>query len=137
MLVRMPRELKRRLGDEVTARGAGLNDVAVGLLASRFAVAYTPTGRKGTTPRSSGDVLLRMPVELKDKLARRASERGKNLNDLIVEALSEGLGPTREEQMASENGSTNGHAPRSQEKVRVAIIGVGNCANSLLQGLQY
>jgi myo-inositol-1-phosphate synthase len=38
--------------------------------------------------------------------------------------------------MASENGSSNGK-PRSSEKVRVAIIGMGNCANSLLQGLQY
>jgi myo-inositol-1-phosphate synthase len=30
----------------------------------------------------------------------------------------------------------NGHA-RQQDKVRVAIIGVGNCANSFLQGLTY
>ncbi|MFL5940379.1 MAG: inositol-3-phosphate synthase [Gaiellaceae bacterium] len=33
--------------------------------------------------------------------------------------------------------STNGKARRSDEKVRVAIIGVGNCANSLLQGVEY
>ncbi|HEY6055224.1 MAG TPA: hypothetical protein VIU86_14920, partial [Gaiellaceae bacterium] len=84
----MPQRLKRRLADEVSARGASLNDVAVGILASRFAVDYTPTGRKGTAPRSSGDVLLRMPLELKDKLARRASERRTNTNDLIVDALS-------------------------------------------------
>ena len=38
--------------------------------------------------------------------------------------------------MASTNGSTNGKA-RSSDKVRVAIIGVGNCANSLLQGVEY
>ena len=38
--------------------------------------------------------------------------------------------------MASTNGS-NGKARRSDEKVRVAIIGVGNCANSLLQGIEY
>src|SRR5512142_524283 len=136
VLVRMPRELKRRLAEEVAARGSSLNDVAVGILASRFAVHYTPTGRKAAAPRSSGDVLLRMPLELKDKLARRASERRKNTNDLIVEALSAGLGLEREEPMASENGSQNGTA-RTQDKVRVAIIGVGNCANSLLQGLQY
>ncbi|HEY6017606.1 MAG TPA: inositol-3-phosphate synthase [Gaiellaceae bacterium] len=132
----MPQRLKQRLADEVSARGASLNDVAVGILASRFAVDYTPTGRKGTAPRSSGDVLLRMPLELKDKLARRASERRTNTNDLIVDALSAGLGLEREEPMASENGSSNGKA-RTQDKVRVAIIGVGNCANSLLQGLQY
>jgi myo-inositol-1-phosphate synthase len=33
--------------------------------------------------------------------------------------------------------STNGNAARSEEKVRVAIIGVGNCANSLVQGVEY
>jgi myo-inositol-1-phosphate synthase len=38
--------------------------------------------------------------------------------------------------MASTNGSKNGRA-RSNGKVRVAIIGVGNCANSLLQGVEY
>ncbi len=33
--------------------------------------------------------------------------------------------------------SKNGKAPVSDHKVRVAIIGVGNCANSLLQGVEY
>ena len=37
--------------------------------------------------------------------------------------------------MASTNGSKNG--ARAKDKVRVAIIGVGNCANSLLQGVEY
>jgi myo-inositol-1-phosphate synthase len=38
--------------------------------------------------------------------------------------------------MAKENGSSNG-AVRNEDKVRVALIGVGNCANSLLQGVEY
>src|SRR5689334_23602713 len=33
--------------------------------------------------------------------------------------------------------SRNGRARRSDEKVRVAIIGVGNCASSLVQGVEY
>ncbi|HET7045054.1 MAG TPA: Arc family DNA-binding protein, partial [Gaiellaceae bacterium] len=136
VLVRMPPELKRRLSDEVGARGISLNDLAVGILASRFAVPFEPSGRRGFTPRASGDVLLRMPAELKERLARRAEERRRHVNDLIVETLSEGLGLQREESMASTNGSTNGKA-RSDDKVRVAIIGMGNCANSLLQGLQF
>ena len=37
--------------------------------------------------------------------------------------------------MAATNGSKNG--ARQKDKVRVAIIGVGNCANSLLQGVEY
>jgi myo-inositol-1-phosphate synthase len=35
------------------------------------------------------------------------------------------------------NTSQNGSGPRQQEKVRVAIVGVGNCANSFVQGVQY
>ncbi len=38
--------------------------------------------------------------------------------------------------MTDSNGSSNGHV-RDEGKVRVAIIGIGNCANSLLQGLEY
>src|SRR6266704_1050465 len=36
--------------------------------------------------------------------------------------------------MTDRNGSERG---RQQDKVRVAIIGVGNCANSFMQGLTY
>ena len=72
-----------------------------------------------------------MPAELKDKLAARARQRRRNVNDLIVETLTERL--AGKEPMAS----TNGKARRSDDKVRVAIIGVGNCANSLLQGVEY
>src|SRR5258707_1697710 len=35
------------------------------------------------------------------------------------------------------NGSTSGAAARTDEKVRVAIVGVGNCANSFIQGVHY
>ncbi len=35
------------------------------------------------------------------------------------------------------NGSTNGGPRREQDRVRVAIIGVGNCASSFVQGVQY
>jgi myo-inositol-1-phosphate synthase len=35
------------------------------------------------------------------------------------------------------NGSTNGGPRHSPDKVRVAIIGVGNCASSFVQGVQY
>src|SRR3954469_1103394 len=41
------------------------------------------------------------------------------------------------EDRMSTNGSTNGRARLDDGKVRVAIIGVGNCANSLLQGREY
>src|SRR6266566_7310217 len=39
--------------------------------------------------------------------------------------------------MSTSNGNSNGRARVDDGKVRVAIIGVGNCANSLLQGREY
>jgi myo-inositol-1-phosphate synthase len=137
VLVRMPAELKRRLAREVEARKSNLNDVAVEILASRFAVPFQGSGRRSGRPSGKGDVLLRMPPELKHRLSRRASERGRSVTQLIVETLSERFrDPLRKDTMASKNGSSNGR-PRSEDRVRVAIIGVGNCANSLLQGVQY
>jgi myo-inositol-1-phosphate synthase len=138
VLVRMPGELKKRLADEVAQRGSNLNDVAVEILARRFGIEFDPTGRRGS-PRATGrDVLLRMPRILKDRLRQRASERKRTTNELIVETLSERLGVNspRKERMAATNGTQNGKA-RSGDKVRVAIIGVGNCANSLVQGVEY
>jgi myo-inositol-1-phosphate synthase len=136
VLVRMPPDLKRRLAVEVERRRASLNDVAVAILASRFGVPFEPSGRRGAPLRPAGDVLLRMPRELKDRLARRAGERRKSTHDLIVETLSEGLG-RRKEPMAEKNGKHSSNGKGREGKVRVAIIGVGNCANSLLQGVQY
>ncbi len=126
----MPGELKRLLAGEVRRTGQSLNDVAVGILASRFAVPFEPSGRPGKEPGKSGSVLLRMPAELKETLAARAAQRKRKLNDLIIETLSERLG---KEPMAA----TNGKVRRSDDKVRVAIIGVGNCASSLVQGVEY
>ena len=116
--------------------GRSFNDVTVGHLAAGFAVPFEPSGRTGSPPRDGGSVLLRMPPELKERLVRRAAERRQNVNELIVGTLSERLGLNGKESMASNNGKSNGKTP-SKDKVRVAIIGVGNCANSLLQGVQY
>jgi myo-inositol-1-phosphate synthase len=126
----MPRGLKQLLAGEVRRTGQSLNDVAVGILASRFAVPFEPSGRPGKEPGKSGSVLLRMPAELKETLMARAAQRKRKVNDLIVETLSERLG---KEPMSA----TNGKARRSDDKVRVAIIGVGNCASSLVQGVEY
>ena len=137
MLVRMPGELKQRLAAEVADRGSNLNDVAVGILASRFAVPFEPSGRKGVPPKGAGDVLLRMPAELKDRLQTRAAERRTNANELINEILAERLGVTAGGRRTEPVSATNGKSPRGEDKVRAAIIGVGNCANSLLQGVEF
>jgi myo-inositol-1-phosphate synthase len=138
VLVRLPAAVKERLAQEAGTTGKSLNDVAVSTLAARFAVPFSPTGRRAAAPRATGDILLRMPPELKTKVARRAAERRRSTNDLIVETLAERFGVTTERtsRMAGTNGSSNGHH-RDDGKVRVAIIGVGNCANSLLQGVEF
>jgi myo-inositol-1-phosphate synthase len=39
--------------------------------------------------------------------------------------------------MAKSNGASGNGAARPDDKVRVAIVGVGNCANSFIQGVEY
>jgi hypothetical protein len=152
VLVRVPASLKDALVRETARRGASLNDVAVGMLADAFAVPYTPTGRRSGLPGASPVVLLRMPETLKREIQTEAFRTSTNTNDVIVRTLADGLGIPhgsrsrrsvpfgggrgKDPRMAEQSSSQNGSA-RSKEKVRVAIIGVGNCANSLLQGVEY
>ena len=39
--------------------------------------------------------------------------------------------------MSTTNGAHTGNGRSDDGKVRVAIVGVGNCANSFIQGVQY
>ncbi len=135
----MPSALKGALVRETARRESNVNDVAAGILAAAFGVPYTPTGRRRKVlAGGSPVVLLRVPEELKYEIHAEAARSGSNANDVILAALAEGLGVphTRKgkEAMPTTNGSKNG---RAKDKVRVAIIGVGNCANSLLQGVEY
>jgi len=137
----MPASLKEALVRETARLRSNVNDVAASILAADFGVEYAPSGRhRKVLAGSSPVLLLRVPQELKDEIHAEASRRGTNANDVILAALSEGLGiPAKgtgsgKDTMASRNGSKNG---RAKDKVRVAIVGVGNCANSLLQGVEY
>ena len=138
----MPGSLKRALVREVARRASNLNDVAVALLAERFGVAFTPSGRRRKViPGAAGTVLLRLPPELRRELKLAARRRSLNVNDLVLLTLADALevpfaSNRKDTTMASTNGSRNGKA-RGKDAVRVAIVGVGNCANSLLQGVQY
>jgi myo-inositol-1-phosphate synthase len=140
MLVRLPQRLKRRLAREVGRRGRTLNDVAVALLAARFGVAFQPSGRRRSgVPGDSPRVLLRVPPALRERIHAEARERAASINAVVVAALAEGLDqstPPRKDTMALGNGKQDGRA-RSNGKVRVALVGVGNCANALVQGIEY
>jgi myo-inositol-1-phosphate synthase len=140
----MPASLKGALVRETARRHSNVNDIAVGIVAAALGVEFQPSGRhRKVLAGGSPVILLRVPQELKDEIHAEASRSGANANDVILVALAEGLGvPSarnrkrkRKETMASTDGSKNG--ARSKDKVRVAIIGVGNCANSLLQGVEY
>jgi myo-inositol-1-phosphate synthase len=136
----MPAALKGALVRETARRASNVNDVAAGIVAAELGVAYAPSGRRRKVLAGSSPVLLlRVPQELKDEIQAEASRTGANANDVILAALSDGLGVprtgNRKDTMAETNGSKNG--ARQKDKVRVAIIGVGNCANSLLQGVEY
>jgi myo-inositol-1-phosphate synthase len=134
--------LKQALVRETARRAASLNDVAVGLLADSFGIPYRPTGRKSSLPGSSPVLLLRMPDELHAAIQAESARAGATANDVILRALARELdvpfasNRRGKEPMATTNGSKNGRS-RARDKVRVAIVGVGNCANSLLQGVQY
>jgi myo-inositol-1-phosphate synthase len=137
----MPAPLKAALVRETARRASNVNDVAGGLLADAFGVYHAPSGRRRKVLAGSSPVLLlRIPQELKDEIHAEASRRHTNANDVILAALADGLGvPAQSNRkgrkpMASTNGKQNG---RAKDKVRVAVIGVGNCANSLLQGVEY
>jgi myo-inositol-1-phosphate synthase len=136
----MPASLKAALVRETARRDSNVNDVAVGILADGFGISYEPSGRRRKVLAGSSPViLLRVPHELKDEIQAEAARSGSNANNIILAALADGLGVPhsgkRKEAMATQNGSKSG--ARSKEKVRVALIGVGNCANSLLQGVEY
>ena len=132
--MRVPPELKRRLAHEVARGGKSMNDLAVGILGRRFGVEVGESGRRSIPPGASGVVVLRMPDELKDRIKAEARSLDSTTNDVIVRTLSETLGVrSRKEAMAATNGK-----PRPDDgKVRVAIIGVGNCASALVQGVEY
>ena len=138
----MPSSLKRALVRETARRGTSLNEVATALLAEAHGVPYRPSGRRSPLPGASPVVLLRVPAELKHELEAEARRSQSNVNDVILRALADALSvplPRRRKEpqaMASTNGSKNGRT-RSDDKVRVALIGVGNCANSLVQGVQF
>src|SRR5215212_9831995 len=139
VLVRMPTRLKRRLAREVTRREATLNDIAVQVLADRFDVPFRPSGRRGTEPGESPSVVLRLPAALRDRIRAHADERATSANAVIVETLTDALDanqPPRKDTMTEPKGRRNGQA-RSSDKVRVAVVGVGNCANALVQGIEY
>src|SRR4029453_13970730 len=109
----MPPSLKSALVREVAPRGGNLNDLATGILAERFGVAYVPTGRRSPLAGTSGSTLLRVPDALKEANDPEGARPGSNANDVILHVLADDLeipfqSNRRKEPMASTNGKSNG-----------------------------
>ena len=138
----MPGSLKRALVREVARRGSNLNDVAVALLAERFGVAFTPSGRRRKAiPGAAGAVVLRMPPELRREL-KASARRRRSTSTTSSSSPSPRRSPSPSPRTTERNPpwprpARRTAVARTSDKVRVAIVGVGNCANSLLQGVQY
>src|SRR5438105_4448961 len=69
VLVRMPPVLKSAAVERADAEGRSVNDVLVAALSRRYGVRFHPTNRRSRRARRhNGDVLLRMPPELRRKI---------------------------------------------------------------------
>ena len=137
ILVRMPTTLKRRLAREVARRESTLNDVAVEILADRVRrrLPAERPARPGARRRRGRPPAHAPRAQAAARRGRaRAPQQHEQRRRRDAHRAARRSTP-RKETMAR-NGSQNGKA-RSKDKVRVAIIGVGNCANSLLQGVEY
>jgi transposase-like protein len=88
LLVRnFPPDVKEALVALADERDTNMNDVAVELLAEEFGVPYTPRRRRAVPPGDSGDVVLRMPAKLKQKLRTASYRRDEPMAAIVLESL--------------------------------------------------
>ena len=113
----------------IFAKGAGIGDFEL-LAPAIYAIAALTTSQ-----RSSG---YGMSVTSSPRESRRPGPRTCNRQDppgvFCHSARSRKDFEFHEREQRSKRQAT---APATDEKVRVAIVGVGNCANSFIQGVQY
>lgn len=88
---RVAPDVKRKLVADANASGSSINDLVVGILARKFGVEFTGTGRRspGAELRpGAGALVLRMPPELYDEIdaAVRLQPRGSRSKVAVVDA---------------------------------------------------
>ncbi len=120
--------------------------VAMAGVAGSFLVSYTRAQSRGTRPaRRRGHRLTRRARGRDHRGARarplgrppvgaRAPRRHRVADRRAARPARPQATDGGQQTMSEMNGNARG---RQQEKVRVAIIGVGNCSNSFMQGLTY
>ena len=88
----VPADLKSAIRREVEGSDTNMNDLVVGILARKFEVSFSPSGRRSAHVGDSPDLLLRMPEALRRRIKVRAANSGSNQRDVIVAVLSEHFG---------------------------------------------
>ena len=116
VLVRMPADLKRNLAREVEASEGSLNDVAV---SDPRLPLRRPLRRRAAAavvaPRPAGDVLLRMPPELKERLRAAPPSAAKSTRTTSSSRPSpDGLGDSERKQMSQRQRSKE--RPRAERQ---------------------
>jgi len=84
--------LKAALAADAEARGASINDLAVGILAERFRVPFSGSGRKSPGFRGSAVGAYRMPTALWLAISFEATRRQTTKKQVVADALAEHYG---------------------------------------------
>jgi len=82
-------ELKARIVQGTRESGQSQNDVVVGILAGHFGVPFESSGRVGASPpgNGSGQLVLRIPRELRLKIRLTADVQGVSMKRVILQTL--------------------------------------------------
>ena len=89
----MPADIKAAV--IAAAADEGMNDYIVNVIATRFGVPFTPTGRSATVaPGPTGDVVLRLPASLHRDLAVEAARRNGTMRGIVIATLAHHFGMT-------------------------------------------
>lgn len=95
LLVRnIPQRLKGKIARAVRDSGRSMNDVLVEILAAKYGVEFTPSGRKAGSREvgASGTIMLYMPSELRDAIDLDAQASGESVRNTVAKVLSERFG---------------------------------------------
>lgn len=84
--------IKAALAADAEARSASINDLAVGILAERFGVPFSGSGRRSPGFRGSAVGAYRMPTALWLAISHAAADRQTTKKQVVADALAEHYG---------------------------------------------
>lgn len=84
--------LKERLAADADERGSSINDLAVGILADRFRVEFSRSGRRSPGFRGSRVGAYRMPLALWQAIGHEATNQQTTKKAVVAVTLAEHYG---------------------------------------------